>query len=118
MEYANNTQQLPIRTSVFSRDILEAERKMVEIAYDQYLMHTGEKDIVRAGIDAWMIQFRGSLLESASEKNFDTIYILRSRKFPFKDLIIDLCIITAFSVSSTVLVMRKFFRNSNHAVNA
>lgn len=117
VEYANNTQQLPIRTSAFSRDILEAERKMVEIAYDQYLMHTGEKDIVRAGIDAWIIQFRGSLLESAAEKNFDTMYILRSRKFPFKDLIIDVCIITIFSVSSTALVMRKFFKNSNHTMN-
>ncbi|MBU7018654.1 MAG: hypothetical protein HXS44_14185 [Theionarchaea archaeon] len=116
-EYVDNTQQLPIRTSVFSRDILEAERNMVEMAYDQYLIHTGEKDIVRAGIDAWIIQFRGSLLESASEKNFDTMYILRSRKFPFKDLIIDVCIITIFSVSLTVLVMRKFFKNSNHTVN-
>jgi hypothetical protein len=107
--YTHNAQplDLPFWTTVFCRDLLGAEQKMLDITYDRYIHNVAEKDIIQAGIDAWIVRFRGSLIESASERDFDALYILRSRKFPFRDLIVDLCIIFAFSTLLTVIIMRK-----------
>ena len=63
---------------------------MLDITYDRYIHNVAEKDIIRAETDARIVRCGGSLLESASERNFDALYILRSRKFPFRDLAVDL----------------------------
>jgi hypothetical protein len=107
--YNRNAQplDLPFWTTVFCRDLLGAEQKMLDITYDRYIHNVAEKDIIRAETDAWIVRSGGSLIESASERNFDALYILRSRMFPFRDLTVDLCIIFAFSTLLTVIIMRK-----------
>jgi len=99
--------KLPFCTDLFCGDILGAEQRLIEMAYERYSAHKGEKDVVRTSIDAWIIEYRGALLASAAERDFDTLYILRSREFPFKDLVIDTCIIIGVSVLLTFLVARR-----------
>ena len=99
--------KLPFCADLFCGEILRAEQRLIEMAYERYSTHETEKDVVRTSIDAWIIEYRGVLLASAAERDFDTLYILRSREFPFKDLAIDTCIIIGFSALLTFLVSRK-----------
>lgn len=98
--------ELPLCSGLLQKDMLETDRKMAEVAYERYLVHTAEKDIIRANMDAWVVTFASSHFISEASTNYTFQLIVGMRGFPFGDLIIDTCIIVGFSVVSTILMVK------------
>ncbi len=67
---------LPFFGRLFCTDILDANRRMVQITYERYVLHAAEKDIVRAGIDAWAVEYAGNFLVTTGKLDFDTLDFL------------------------------------------
>lgn len=98
--------ELPLCSSLLQKDMLETDRKMTEVAYERYLVHTAEKDIIRANMDAWVVTFASSNFSSDASTDYTFQLIVRMLGFPLRDLIIDTCIIVGFSVVSTIFTMK------------
>jgi hypothetical protein len=107
--YTTATEELeiPFWTNIFCGKILRAEQELIEIAYDRYLTHLSEKDIVRTAIDAGIVEFSGDYLSQRAQKGYDLSYYLKVRRFPFTDLLIDTFLLILSSSVLTFLVMKK-----------
>ncbi len=99
-------QELPFWTTFFFGDILEADQKLMEITFNQYVEHLGEKDIVRAGIDSGIIEALGDSFDLMGKNGYGTSYVFNHCAFPLKDLIADACVLILFSVVSTIFMMK------------
>ena len=99
--------ELPFSTRLFWEDILEAQKRTAQIGYERYGVHTDEKDVIRAGIDSWVVELVGSQFSRITAKDLGFLSLLKSRGFPFRDLVIDTSIIVGVSVVLTFLVVRK-----------
>lgn len=107
--YTTSTEELkmPFWTAIFYGDILQAEQELIEIAYNRYLIHFNEKDIVLTAIDAGVVEFLGDHLDQRAQKGHDFSFYLRVRRFPFMDLIIDTFLLIISSSILTFLFMKK-----------
>ncbi len=99
--------ELPLCSSLLQKDMLEIDRKMTEVAYKRYVIHTAEKDIIRTNMDAWIVKFGSSNFNYTATADYTLASILRMRWFPLRDLVIDTCIIMSFSVLSTFFTVKK-----------
>lgn len=102
--------ELPLGDRIFCSDFMRAVQRMVEISYQRYLMHVGERDVVRAGIDAWIVEIAGDSYVRTGKLDFSTIGFLKKFEFPFTDTVIDICVIIGISVLLTFLVMKESLR--------
>ncbi|MBU7001302.1 MAG: hypothetical protein HXS51_11090 [Theionarchaea archaeon] len=99
--------EIPFWTDIFIGKTLRAEQKLIEIAYDRYLVHLDQEDLVRTGVDAGVIEFSGDYLDRRAQKGFDLSFYLKIGRFPFRTLIIDTLVLITSSFVLTFLVMKK-----------
>lgn len=107
-QYQETTRQveLPFFDNLLWKDMLETERRMTEIAYERYLIHVSEKDFVRANMDSWIVEFTGYDFHSATSNGFELPNTLTPFS-PLRDFVIDICVISAFSIVLTFLVAKR-----------
>lgn len=99
--------ELPFLCNLLWRDMLETEQRMTQVAYERYLVHIAEKDLVRATMDSWVVEIGASNFSYTAADCYNLSYILENRWFPLKGFITDVCFIVGFSILLTFLVVRK-----------
>lgn len=99
--------ELPFWTDFFFGDILRASQRLTNVAYEEYMTHVDEEDIIRAGMDAGVVDSIGDYLDRMEENNYETSFVFGYCAFPFMDLVFDVCILLVFSVVSTIVVTKK-----------
>jgi len=103
--------QLTMKEHTFSfssfllqKELAEIQKKMAEIAYERYSVHFAERDLVKTGIDAWVMRFGASHLLETLSNEYTFPQVLNVVIFPLNDIIMDLIIILIFSIIMTIIV--------------
>lgn len=99
--------EIPFWTNVFIGKTLRAEQKLIGMAYNRYLVHLDQEDLVRTGVDAGVVEFTGDYLDRRAQKGLDLSFYLKVGRFPFRNLIIDTFVLIVSSSVLTFLVMKK-----------
>ena len=107
--YTTTTEELeiPFWTDIFIGKTLQAEQELIEIAYNRYLIHLDQEDIVRTGVDAGIVEFTGKYLDQRAQKGHDLSFYWGVRRFPFRNLIMDTFLLIISSSVLTFLAMKK-----------
>jgi hypothetical protein len=104
--------ELPLSGRILCSDYLKANQRMVEISYNRYLDHVADRDIVRAGIDAWIVEIGGDFHSRTGKLDFDALDFLKDRGFRLTSFLIDMCVIVSLSAVLTFIIRRKFLLSS------
>ncbi len=107
--YRNTTEELklPFWSSLLCRDVLEADQRLVEVAYERYVEHLVEEDIVRGGIDSGIIDLTGDYLDRTAKNSYNISYVLKTCGFPLTDFFVDVCMLVVSSIVLTICVVKK-----------
>jgi hypothetical protein len=100
--------ELPLSGRILCSDFLKANQRMVEISYNRYLNHAADRDIVRAGIDAWIVEIGGNFHVRTGKVDFNALEFLNDRGFRLTNFLIDMCVIIGLSAVLTFIIRRKF----------
>jgi hypothetical protein len=107
--YQETTKQveIPYYSFLLQKDKLEMYRRTTKVAYERYITHVNEKDIVRASVDSWVVRFVSLNFSDTATRGYSLLSILKMKGFPLRNLIVDFSIIISLSIVLTCLIWKK-----------
>jgi len=89
---------------LLQKELAETQKKMAEIAYERYCVHFAEKDLVKTGMDAYVLRLGALHLSETLSDTYTFPQVLDILFFSLNDVIIDSCFILIFSTIMTISI--------------
>ena len=87
---------------LLQKNLAETQKRIVEIAYERYCIHFAERDLVKTGMDAWVMRFGAFHLLDTLSDEYTFPQVFNVVIFPLNDVIMDIIIILIFSIIMTI----------------